>query len=110
MKEQIIFDAKLSIKIRKYTPIIDNKRVCILEIDEYLSNNIDNLRNNIKNKKYNEILKMLLLIRKHIIKLINRMRTHSKSKKDNIANKKIMQVKKYLLLIMQIKKYLVLII
>ena len=89
VKEQIILDAKVSINIRKYTPIIDNKRVCILEIDEYLSNNIDNLRNNIKNKKYNEVLTMLLLIRKHIINSINRMRTHSKNKKDNNANKKV---------------------
>ena len=89
VKEQIILDAKVSINIRKYTPIIDNKRVCILEIDEYLSNNIDNLRNNIKNKKYNEVLTMLLLIRKHIIKSINRMRTHSKSKNDNNTNQKV---------------------
>ena len=88
-KEQIILDTKNSINIRKYTPIFDNKRVCILEIDEYLSNNIDNLRNNIKNKKYNEVLTMLLLIRKHIIKSINRMRTHTKIKKDNNANKKV---------------------
>ena len=89
VKEQIILDAKVSINIRKYTPIIDNKRVCLLEIDEYLSNNIDNLRNNIKNKKYNEVLTMLLLICKHIIKSINRMRTHSKNKKDNNANIKV---------------------
>ena len=89
VKEQIILDAKVSINIRKYTPIIDNKRVCILEIDEYLSNNIDNLRNNIKNKKYNEVLTMLLLIRKHIIKSINRMRTHSKNKNDNNTNQKV---------------------
>ena len=89
VKEQIILDAKVSINIRKYAPIIDNKRVCILEIDEYLSNNIGNLRNNIKNKKYNDVLAMLLLIRKHIIKSINRMRTHTKIKKDNNANKKV---------------------
>ena len=81
VKEQIILDAKVSINIRKYTPIIDNKRACILEIDEYLSNNIDNLHNNVKNKKYNEVLTMLLLIRKHIIKSINRMHTHNKNKK-----------------------------
>ena len=89
VKEQIILDAKVSINIRKYTPIIDNKRVCILEIDEYLSNNIDNLRNNIKNKKYNEVLTMLLLIRKHIIKSINRMCTHTKNKEDNNPNKNV---------------------
>ena len=75
VNEQIILDAKISINIRKYAPIIDNKRVWILEIDEYLSNNIDNLHNNIKNKKYNEVLTMLLLICKHIIKSINRIRT-----------------------------------
>ena len=89
VKEQIILDAKVSINIRKYTPIIDNKRVCILEIDQYLSNNIDNLHKNIKNKKHNEVLTMLLLIRKHIIKSINRVRTHSKNIKDNNTNKKV---------------------
>ena len=89
VKEQIILDAQVSVNIRKYTPIIDNKRACILEIDEYLSNNIDNLHNNVKNKKYNEVLTMLLLIRKHIIKSINRMHTHSKNKKDNNTNKKV---------------------
>ena len=41
VKEQIILDAKASISIRKYTPIIDNKCVCISEIEEYLSINID---------------------------------------------------------------------
>ena len=89
VKEQIILDAKVSINIRKYTPIIDNKRACILEIDEYLSNNIDNLRNNIKNKKYNEVLTMLLLIRKHIIKSRNRTCTHTKIEKNNNTNKKV---------------------
>ena len=81
VKEQIILDAKVSINIRKYTPIIDHKRACILEIDEYLSNNIDNLRNNIKNNKYNEVLTVLLLIRKHIIKSINKI-----NKRDNNTN------------------------
>ena len=67
-KEQIILDAKTSINIRKYATIVDNKHKCILEIEEYLSNNIDNLRNNIENKKYNEVLTMLILIRNHILK------------------------------------------
>ena len=89
VKEQIILDAKVSINIRKYTPIIDNKRAYILEIDVYLSKNIDNFHNNVKNKKYHEVLTMLLLIRKHIIKSINRMYTHSKNKKDNNTNKNV---------------------
>ena len=88
-KEQIILDIKTTINIRKYTPIIDNKRVCILEIDEYLSNNIDSLRNNIKNKKYNKVLSMLILIPNHVLKSRNRMYMHSKNKKDNNANKKL---------------------
>ena len=89
VKEQIILDAKVSINIRKYTPIIYNKRARILEIDEYLSNNIGNLGNNIKNEKYNEVLTTLLLIRKHIIKSVNRMHKHSKNKKDKNTNKKV---------------------
>ena len=88
-KEQIIVDAKTSINIRKYTLIIDNKSACILEIGEYFCNNIDNLRNNIKNKKYNKVLAMLILIRNHILKSINRMYMHSKNKKGNNANKKL---------------------
>ena len=88
-KEQIILDAKTSINIRKYTPIVDNKHKCILEIEKYLSNNIDNLRNNIKNKKYMEVLTMLILIRNHIFKAINRMHIHNKNKKDNNTNKKV---------------------
>ena len=79
-KEQIIVDAKTSINIRKYTLIIDNKSACILEIGEYFCNNIDNLRNNIKNKKYNKVLAMLILIRNHILKSTNRMYMHSKNK------------------------------
>ena len=88
-KEQIILDAKTSINIRKYTLIIDNKSACILEIDEYLSNNIDNLRNSIKNKKYNKVLAMLILIRNHILKSTNRMYMHSRNKKYNNATKKL---------------------
>ena len=89
VKEQIILDAKTSINIRIYTPIIDNKRIGISEIDEYLSNNTDNLRNNIKNKNYNELLVMLILIRNHIFESIKRMYMHSKNKKDNNTDKKV---------------------
>ena len=54
-----------------------------------MSINIDNLRNNIKNKKYNEVLTMLILICDHIFKAINRMYIHTKNKKDNNASKKV---------------------
>ena len=47
------------------------------------------MRNDIKNKKCSEVRAMLLLMRKHIIKSINRLRTHSKNKKGNNANKKV---------------------
>ena len=49
VKGQIILDAKASINIKNYTPIFDNKYICISEIDEYLTDNIATMHNNIKN-------------------------------------------------------------
>ena len=91
-KEQIILDAKVSINVKRYTPIVDNKYICISEIYEYLSDNIDYIHDNIKNKKCNELLTLLKSIREHIFISIKRMYAHDKNKKSinaNNTNKKI---------------------
>ena len=89
VKEQIILDAKASINIKNYTPIFHSKYICISEIDEYLTDNIATMHNNIKNKKYNEVLALSKLIWSFIFKSIKRMPKHNKIKKANNANKEI---------------------
>ena len=84
--------------ITEHTAIIDNKRVCLGDIYEYLDENINDIHDNIKNKEYEKILVDLLLIQKHTFKSINRMRIHN-------VNKKIMLIK----LIKLIKKVIKLI-
>lgn len=87
-KENIISDAKTSINIKKYTPkniSVDNKYISISEINEYLSHNISDMHNNIKNEKYNEVLTCMKLIRGLIFSSIKRMHIH---KKTNNTNKK----------------------
>ena len=84
-KENIILDVKTSINIKKYTPLVDNKYICISEINEYLSDNISDMHNNIKNEKYNEVLTCMKLIRGLIFSSIKRMHIH---KKTNNTNKK----------------------
>ena len=75
--------------ITEHTAIIDNKRVCLGDIYEYLDENINDIHDNIKNKEYEKILVDLLLIQKHTFKSINRMRIHNVNKKNNVnkANK-----------------------
>ena len=88
--------------ITEHTALIDNKRVCLGDIHEYLYENINNIHNNIKNKKYEKGLADLLLIQKHAFMSINRMRIHNVNKKiaskkitdDNRANKKITSANK----------------
>ena len=75
--------------ITEHTALIDNKRVCLGEIHEYLFGNIDDTHANIKNKEYEKVLADLLLIQKHTFTLINRMHTHILNKKITAANKKI---------------------
>ena len=79
------------------TDLIDNKRVCLGDIYEYLNENINDIDDNIKNKKYEKALAYLLLIQKHTFKSINRMRIHNVNKtitNDNKANKKSNKAKK----------------
>ena len=75
--------------ITEHTALIDNKRVCLGEIHEYLFGNIDDTHANIKNKEYEKVLADLLLIQKHTFILINKMRIHNVNKKITATNKKI---------------------
>ena len=75
--------------ITEHTALIDNKRVCLGEIHEYLFGNIDDTHANIKNKEYEKVLADLLLIQKHTFTSVNRMHTQILNKKITAANKKI---------------------
>ena len=66
-----------------YAPIFDNKYISLSEINEYLTDNITSVHNNIKNKKYNDVLALSKLIWDFVSMSINRMN------KYNNANKKI---------------------
>ena len=105
--------------ITEHNAPIDNKRVCLGEIREHLYENINDMHDNIKNKKYEKVHADLLLIQKHTFMSINRMRIHNVNKKIAAANntKKndmndimlITLIIKQLMLIMLIKKLLMLI-
>ena len=86
-KESIIENVNV---LNNITALIDNKRVCLGEIREYFYENINDIHDNIKNKKYEKVLADLLLIQKHTFKSINRMYIHNVNKKANAnnANKK----------------------
>ena len=89
-KESIVENVNVLNNITEHTALIDNKRVCLGEIHEYLYENINDIHDNIKNKKYEKVLADLLLIQKHTFKSINRMYIHNVNKKTNAnnANKK----------------------
>ena len=75
--------------ITEHTALIDNKRVCLGEIHEYLYENINDIHDNIKNKKYQKVHADLLLIQKHTFTPINRMCIHNVNKKITAVNKKV---------------------
>ena len=86
-KESIVENVNVLNNITEHTAFIDNKRVCLGDIHEYLYENINDIHDNIKNKKYEKVLADLLLIQKHTFKSINRMRKHNVNKKITSANK-----------------------
>ena len=88
-KESIIENVNVLHNITEHTALIDNKCVCLGEIHEYLYENINDIHDNIKNKKYEKVLADLLLIQKHTFMSINRMRTYNENRKITPANKKI---------------------
>ena len=67
-KESIVENVNVLNNINEHIGIIDNKRVCLGKIEEHLHENIDNIHDNIKNKKYERVLEDLLLMQKHILK------------------------------------------
>ena len=101
-KESIVENVNVLNNITEHTALIDNKRVCLGDIHEYLYENINDIHDNIKNKKYEKALADLLLMKKHTFMLISRMRIHNVNKKiaskkitdDNSANKKITSANK----------------
>ena len=74
--------------ITEHTALIDNKRVCLCDIHEYLYENINDIHANIKNKEYEKVLTDLLLIQKHTFMSINRMHAYNENKKIADGNKK----------------------
>ena len=73
-KESIVENVNVLNNITEHTALIDNKHVCLGEIHEYLYENINDMHDNINNKKYEKVLTGLLLIQKHTFMSINRMR------------------------------------
>ena len=61
-KESIVENVNVLNNITEHTALIDNKRVCLGEIHEYLYENINDIHANIKNKEYEKVLTDLLLI------------------------------------------------
>ena len=101
-KESIVENVNVLNNITEHTALIDNKRVCLGDIHEYLYENINDIHDNIKNKKYEKVHANLLLIQKHTFMSINRMHIHNVNKKieskkitdHNSANKKITSANK----------------
>ena len=93
-KESIIENVNVLNNITEHTALIDNKRVCLGEIHEYLYENINDIHDNIKNKKYEKVHADLLLIQKHTFMSINRMHIHNVNKTITAVNKKINITKK----------------
>ena len=88
-KEYIIENVNVLNNITEHTALIDNKRLCLGEIHEYLYENINDIHANIKNKEYEKVLTDLLLIQKHTFMSINRMRAYNENKKIDAANQRI---------------------
>ena len=88
-KESIVENVNVINNITEHTAIIDNKRVCLGDIHEYFYENINDIHDNIKNKKYEKVHANLLLIQKHTFMSINRMHIHNVNKKITAVNEKI---------------------
>ena len=88
-KKSIMENVNVLNNITEHAALIDNKRVCLGEIHEYLYENINDIHDNVKNKKYEKVHADLLLIQKHTFMSINRMRIHNVNKKITAVNKKL---------------------
>ena len=83
-KESFIENVNVTSNIKEYTAIIDNKRVCLGNTEEYLYETTDDKQVNINNKEYEKVLVDLLSIHQYMLKSIYKMYMHTK----NNANKK----------------------
>ena len=88
-KESIVENVNVLNNITEHTALIDNKRVCLGDIHEYLYEIINDIHSNSKNKEYKKVLTDLLLVQKHTFMSINRMYAHNVNKKITDANEKI---------------------
>ena len=92
INESILENTNTKKNIMKYTKIIDNKRACIGDIEEYLDYISANMHAKIKNNMLNEANIKLLNIKKHILKYMNDMydyyakSANKKITKDNNVN------------------------
>ena len=86
-KESIVENVYVLNNINEHTTLIDNKRVCLVDIHEYLYENTNDIHDNTKNKKYEKVLADLLLIQTHNFMSINRAHKHNINKKITSANK-----------------------
>ena len=82
-KESIIENVNVTSNIKEYTAIIDNKRVCLGNIEEYLYETIDDIHANINNNGYEKVHADLLSIHQYKLKSINKMYIQTKNKKIN---------------------------
>ena len=81
--ESIIENVNVTSNIKEYAVIIDNKRVCLGNIEENLCETIDDMQTNINNKEYEKVLVDLSSIHQYILKSINKMYMHTKNEKIN---------------------------
>ena len=87
-RESIAENVHVLNNINEHTALIDNKRVCLGDIHEYLYENINDIHTKIENKEYEKVLTDLLLIQKHTFMSINRMHAYNENKKIADGNKK----------------------
>ena len=90
--ESIIENTNVTKNIKKYIKIIDNKLVCIANIEQYLYDVVDDIHDKIKNKKHNDAHTELLKIKKYTMKPMKDMCNYHANKKTNkktTKNKKI---------------------
>ena len=76
-KESIIENVNVLNNITEHTALINNRRLCLGEIHEFIYENINDIHDNIKNKKYEKVHANLLLIQKHTLVSLNRMHIHN---------------------------------
>ena len=85
-KESIIENVNVTSNIKEYTAIIDNKRVCLGNIEEYLYEKNDDIHVNTNNKEYEKVLAGLLSIHQYNLKSINKIYIYIYTKNKKVRN------------------------